>query len=73
MTNTQTISLHIDGMHCGNCVAKVARALTSVSGVEVQRLQIGSATLRLDNRDSTVAELLSALSAAGYPATVASE
>jgi copper chaperone CopZ len=67
--STRPISLDIPAMHCGNCVARVARALTSVEGVEVQSLTIGKAELLLDESRASEHEVLAAVSKAGYPAT----
>jgi copper chaperone CopZ len=71
MNTQRSISLRIEGMHCGNCVAKVARALTTVAGVDVERLEIGGATVRVQNAESDIAAILDAVNDAGYPAVLA--
>lgn len=42
-----TLSLSIDGMTCGHCVAAVKRALEAVPGVQVSDVAIGSARIQL--------------------------
>ncbi len=68
MTN---LTLSIDGMSCGNCVAHVRRALESLPDVHVQDVQIGSAQLHVaDASPATLRPILAALADAGYPASV---
>jgi copper chaperone CopZ len=57
-------------MHCGNCVAKVAGAITGLPGVEVESLSIGNASVRLP-ADGTVTlhDVLAAVTRIGYPAS----
>lgn len=40
-----TITLKIDGMHCGHCVNAVKAALEDVPGVAVKDVKIGTATV----------------------------
>jgi len=42
-------TITISGMSCGHCVTAVTKALTAVSGVTVQNVQIGSATVELES------------------------
>jgi copper chaperone CopZ len=65
------ISLTIAGMHCGNCVARVAKALTSVPGVEVDSIAIGHASVRLPADGASVDAVIAAVQRAGYTASVA--
>jgi copper chaperone CopZ len=58
-------------MHCGNCVARVARAITSVQGVEVDALSIGHATVRIPPDGAGIDAIIAAVQRAGYTATVA--
>ena len=62
------VTLTIEGMSCGHCLNAVNKALNTVSGIEVQSVQIGRAevTLSPGTAPETVA---AAVSAAGYPAT----
>ena len=52
-TQSQPVSLAISGMHCGNCVARVAKALTALDGVEVESLSLGTAVVRVDESKVT--------------------
>jgi copper chaperone CopZ len=66
----QTITLAITGMSCGHCVAGVRSALAAVPGVEVEQVQIGAATVRVDGAHAAGATeaLLAAVEDAGYEA-----
>lgn len=63
------ITLAIEGMSCGHCVHAVSHALTSLPGVTVQAVQIGSATVDFDEAKSSVESLLDAVADAGYSAS----
>lgn len=60
--------LHIDGMHCGSCVRRVAQALTAAEGVEVKEVNIGSARLSSNEEPAPVDAAIAALARAGYSA-----
>lgn len=66
-----TITLDIQGMSCGHCVAAVDRALKALPGVSVGAVEIGHATVTVDPRVATPARLLEAVQDAGFEATVA--
>jgi copper chaperone/Cu+-exporting ATPase len=59
---------HIEGMHCGACVRRVTSALTKLDGVEVQRVEIGGATLSLDLEKTAPAEVTRAIEQIGFRA-----
>jgi copper chaperone len=59
-----TITLNIEGMHCGACVRRVTQALTRVPGTVVDEVRIGAARVQSEN----LAPLLAALTKAGYTA-----
>jgi copper chaperone CopZ len=63
-----TLTLAIDGMSCNHCVMHVEKALGAVPGVEMSRVEIGSARLAFDPARTSPAEIAAAVSAAGYPA-----
>jgi copper chaperone len=65
----KTISVSIDGMHCGHCVAAVKQALESVPGVEVRDIRIGEATIEADG-EPPVDAIRAAVEDAGYFAAV---
>jgi copper chaperone CopZ len=64
----QTLSLSIAGMSCGHCVASVREALAAVPGVQVQDVRVGGARMTTDG--ATAADVVAAVEAAGYDATV---
>ncbi|MES3035248.1 MAG: cation transporter [Gemmatimonadota bacterium] len=61
--DTKTIA--ISGMSCGHCVTAVTKALNGVSGVVVQDVRIGSATVGVES-EGALAAAESAISDAGY-------
>jgi copper chaperone len=67
----QTVSLEVSGMSCGHCVAAVEKALKSVNGVDVTKVEVGKATVSLDPEVASVEEVLEAVEDAGYEAQVA--
>jgi copper chaperone len=62
----RTISLKIDGMSCGHCVAHVRRALAAVEGVQVEQVDIGSASASWDPRCTDPERIAQAIEDAGY-------
>ena len=42
------LKLEVAGMSCNHCVAAVRAALDSVPGVNVEQVQVGSATVSFD-------------------------
>jgi copper chaperone len=60
--------LHIDGMHCGSCVRRVAQALSATQGLEVKEVSIGSARLASNEEPAPVDAAIAALARAGYSA-----
>lgn len=51
--NTTTIT--ISGMSCGHCVSAVRKALTEVTGVAVQDVQIGTAVVEVESAEARAA------------------
>jgi copper chaperone CopZ len=62
----ETMELTIRGMSCGHCVARVTKALASLPGVSVDRVEIGRATIQVDPAAVSVAQIGAALDAAGF-------
>lgn len=58
--------LKIDGMSCGHCVKAVALALQHVPGVEVRRVDVGTADVVVDESVATRGQLAEAIEEAGY-------
>lgn len=44
-----TTTITISGMSCGHCVSAVRKALTEVTGVAVQDVQIGTAVVEVES------------------------
>ena len=63
------ITLSIDGMSCGHCVATVKKELASVSGVTVDNVAVGSASLHYDPRLTSPERIAEAVDRAGYAVT----
>ena len=66
------INLRIAGMSCGHCVQAVRSALESVSGTKVESVEIGTATVLVDESRTQVGALVDAVQDAGYEAQEAS-
>jgi copper chaperone len=62
------LTFSINGMGCGACVRKVSNALAAVPGVNVERVEIGSATVACDPSVTTAEAVVRALGDAGYSA-----
>ena len=60
------LTLKIDGMSCGHCVTAVREALTELPGVQVEKVQIGSAEVSYDPTAVTPEQLAEAVRDAGY-------
>jgi copper chaperone CopZ len=64
-------TVKIDGMTCGHCVEWVKKALDGLSGVTVENVAVGSATVEYDSTVSSPEKIAAAITAAGYPAAPA--
>lgn len=67
----ERLSLTIEGMSCGHCVAAVDRALRGLESVRIESLTIGAATLEFDPSRVSTADVLDAVDEAGYRAEAA--
>ena len=58
----------VTGMTCGGCTGKVSRALHAVSGVDGVKVTLssGDATVRFNERLTSIDQLKSAVKNAGY-------
>ncbi len=65
------LHLDIEGMHCANCVRNVRRALESVEGVSVRRVDVGGADIGVDTSKTSADQVAAAVTDAGYPAKAA--
>jgi len=68
-----TIILRISGMTCGGCAASVEKALRTVAGVESVKVDLhsGMAEVRTEGQAINPAELIAAVTIAGYGAQIA--
>ena len=64
----QHLTLKIDGMSCGHCVARVEKALSKLDGVHVSRVDVGSAEIDYDPARTSFARIREAIEDAGYAA-----
>ena len=64
----ENVTLKVDGMSCGGCVASVERVLKAVPGVVAVKEQLspGLAEVNFDPARTQVAALKTAVEAAGY-------
>ena len=64
----ESVTLKVEGMTCGGCVASVTRVLKATPGVDdaVVRLNERSATVTFDPQKTTVPALKTAIENAGY-------
>lgn len=58
--------LKIEGMSCGHCVRAVRGALDAVAGVDVEQVELGSASVRFDPARTDAARIARAIEEAGY-------
>ena len=64
------MELTIQGMSCGHCVRAVRNALAALPTVQVNDVQIGSATVETDGTPASIDAIMAALDDAGYAAEV---
>ncbi len=64
-------SLAITGMHCNGCVRNVQRTLERLDGVQVSKVDIGTAQLAFDEAKTSAETVAAAVTDAGYPARAA--
>lgn len=67
----ETLTLTIDGMSCGHCVARVKRTLSAAPGVHASDVSIGSAAVIYDPVATSPETIATVVRAAGYPARAA--
>lgn len=67
----EDLTLQIDGMTCGHCVARVQKALSKLEGVDVRNVGVGSAEMSYDPSRVSPDKILEAVDAAGYEPHVA--
>jgi copper chaperone len=65
-----SLTLSIEGMHCGGCVRRVTTALEGVKGVELGPVEVGSAQMTFDPNRVSVEEIAAAVDRIGFSARV---
>ena len=66
----KTITLNIEGMHCGGCVKSVTRVLTELDGVKSADVQLeGKANITFDENRVNLVQLIEVIEDAGFDAT----
>jgi copper chaperone len=60
------VSMRVEGMSCGHCVASVRRALEGVDGVQAERVEVGSASVAYDPARTDTVRIMQAVEEAGY-------
>jgi copper chaperone len=61
-----TMTLRIEGMSCAHCVARVEKALGKLEGVQVEKVEIGSAKVRYDASRVSPERIGEAVEGLGY-------
>lgn len=56
----------IEGMSCGGCVNSLTRVLKTIPGIEPLKVEVGKASLRLDNDKVNSDAVKSAVERAGF-------
>ena len=62
----ERVTIQIDGMSCGHCVAAVGRALRAIPRVDVEEVVLGSATIAYDPDAASLDRIHAAVRAEGY-------
>ena len=62
----ERVTMKIDGMTCGHCVAAVTKALKGLDGVNVEQLSVGSATVAFDPNATSEDRITQAIEDQGY-------
>ncbi len=65
------VELTIEGMTCDHCVRAVKNRLASTPGVEVERVEVGSAVIRLHPGTTNLEQVEDAIADEGYTAYAA--
>lgn len=71
MDDMEDLTLQIDGMSCGHCVARVQKALSKLDGVDIRNVEVGVAEMGYDPSRVSPDQVLEAVDAAGYEPHVA--
>ena len=64
------LHLKIEGMTCQHCVRAVEQRLRGTPGIEVEKVEIGSADIKYNAQAMTVDDIANAIADEGYTAFV---
>lgn len=72
---TTTARLHIEGMSCAGCVAKIEKAIGDLPGISSVRIDLdtGQATIAYQPNEVTDEQIREQVAAAGHVATAVTE
>jgi mercuric transport protein len=67
---TKTVTIRVEGMHCGGCASSVTKALKATEGVEDAQVSFekGEAVVRFDDQKVTVEKLREVINKTGFKA-----
>ena len=65
----ERVTLKIEGMTCGHCVARVTQALKATNGSRVEQVQVGTAVVSFDPALTSEENLTRAVEDQGYTVT----
>jgi mercuric transport protein len=65
---SKTVTIKVEGMHCGGCASSVTKALKATEGVEDAQVSFekGEAVIKYDDQKVTVAKLREVISGTGF-------
>lgn len=68
--DTTTVTIRVEGMHCGNCSASVTKKLKATAGVEDVKVSFEKkeAWIKFDDQKITVAQLREVINSTGFKA-----
>jgi copper chaperone len=64
----EALSLSIEGMHCGACIRRVTATLQKLEGVQVNSVEVGSASVTFDPEEVTVEKITGRINQIGFAA-----
>jgi copper chaperone len=62
----ERITMKIEGMTCGHCVASINNALKSIDGVQVDNVRVGSAAVAYDPARTSSEAIAQTIADEGY-------
>lgn len=67
---TATVTIRVEGMHCGNCAASITKKLKATAGVEDVRVSFEKkeAWVKFDDQKLTVAKIREIINSTGFKA-----